>query len=456
MEEGVTHISKYTIDAQLVAPVTMVAACNPKGTYWKYPDKIEIDEIPLPPKEIDRYDLIFFLRMPREREQLKEFASDIKESDKKYLESMDNTFLNKVILYSKQFKPKLSDESIEKIEDYWIEVAIHRGSVRIKNVLERLTKGFAKLRFKSVADIQDANDAISLYKFVYSQYETIDYSNTIPKNPQYVSADVCAEILKKNPSVDKRVDDLILMACSQNPQVAAYFSGEKKIRTSYKAQTVRDILLQNPNVEQVGRNPVTLQWFEPLRQPTTTSDSNPATSLDNYTNKDSQINSPSNDIGNTQCYVCDVCEVDNVIPNHKVSDHDTKDISADIKQLIDSDIKEEFDSNDQHLISSSNHLYKNKSSIEDNKEENKYHSVSVKDSNYKKDQFDGLSSCQLPTSHSSHTSHSDDLSIENNYDFQNNNINPKQIRIQLHHSKAADIETNEDSDEQSEKENSIS
>ena len=76
-----------------------------------------------------------------------------------------------------------------------------------------------------------------LYKFVYSQYETFDYANTIPKNPQYVAADVCAEILKNNSSVDKRVDDLILIACSKNSQVAAYFSGEKndkdKLQSTY-------------------------------------------------------------------------------------------------------------------------------------------------------------------------------------------------------------------------------
>src|SRR4051794_18565989 len=77
MEEGVAYISKYTVDAQLVAPVTMIAACNPTGTFWKYSDKIESTEIPLPPKEIDRYGLQFFLRMPRDREQLKEFASEI-------------------------------------------------------------------------------------------------------------------------------------------------------------------------------------------------------------------------------------------------------------------------------------------------------------------------------------------------------------------------------------------
>src|SRR6185312_4602570 len=248
MEEGVTHISKYTIDAQLVAPVTLVSACNPTGTFFKNPDKIDIGEVPLPPKEIDRYDLQFFMRMPREKEQLKAFAADIKECDKKYSGPVDYTFLKKVILYAKQFKPKLSDDAIEKIENYWIEVAIHRGSVRIKNVLERLTKGFAKLRFKKEADIEDANDAISLYKFVISQYELIDCGNTIPRNPQYVAADACTEILKNNPLVDKRIDDLIRTAYAKNPQVAAYFSGEITIKTSYKARKVRDILIQNPNI----------------------------------------------------------------------------------------------------------------------------------------------------------------------------------------------------------------
>ena len=77
-------------------------------------NKIEINEIPLPPKEIDRYDLIFLLRMPRDKEQLKTFASEIEECDKNYFESVDYTFLNKIILYAKQFKPKLSDEAIER------------------------------------------------------------------------------------------------------------------------------------------------------------------------------------------------------------------------------------------------------------------------------------------------------------------------------------------------------
>src|SRR3954454_3163297 len=103
------------------------------------------------------------------------------------------------------------------------------------------------------------------------------------------------QILNKNSSVDKRDNDLILTACSKNPQVAVYFSGERTIRTRYKAREVRDVLLQNPNIKQVGRNPVTLQWFEPLKQSTITTDSNP-TSLDHFT-KDDQT---SNEIENTQ------------------------------------------------------------------------------------------------------------------------------------------------------------
>lgn len=266
MEEGVTHISKYTIDAQLVAPVTMIAACNPTHTYWKHSDRIEQTEIPLPPKEIDRYDLKFFMRMPREKEQLYSFASEMVECDNEYPLPVDYTFLKKVIHYSKQFKPKLSDQAITEIQNYWIEVACQTGSVRIKRVLERLSKAIAKLHFRNVVSLEDALKAIQIYKYMMSQYDTIGYSNTIPKNPQYVAADVCVDILKENPAVDKRMDELIQLACSKSLQVAAYFSGEKRIRTSYKARSVRDVLLQHPNIRRVGINPVILQWLETEQQ----------------------------------------------------------------------------------------------------------------------------------------------------------------------------------------------
>jgi replicative DNA helicase Mcm len=390
MEEGVTHISKYTIDARLVAPVTMIAACNPTGTYWKNHDRIEATEIPLPPKEIDRYDLQFFLRMPREKKQLKAFVSEIAECDKNYPQPVDYTFLKKVILYSKQFKPKLSEEVITEIQNYWIEVASHRGSVRVKNVLERLAKALAKLRFKNVVDIDDANDAIGIYKHMISQFETFDYDNTIPKNPQYVAADVCAEILKNNYTVDKRVDDLIDTAIAKNLQVAAYFSGEKKIKTSYKARAVRDILLQNPNIKQIGKNPVTLQWFEPFKHLTTITDANP-TNLDHYAKND-QITPPSDGIESTQG---DEGNVSNVIQKQIVAKCNDDNLPNDIEQTIDVDEKEEIN---------------NKNST-------------------------------LPSLHSSP---SGIALLEDNSIVQNNNIDPKQIRIQINHSKAADIETNDD------------
>src|SRR6185437_4347814 len=350
---------KYTIDAQLVAPVTLVSACNPTGTFFKNPDKIDIGEVPLPPKEIDRYDLQFFMRMPREKEQLKAFAAEIKECDKKYSGPVDYTFLKKVILYAKQFKPKLSDDAIEKIENYWIEVAIHRGSVRIKNVLERLTKGFAKLRFKKEADIEDANDAISLYKFVISQYELIDCGNTIPRNPQYVAADACTEILKNNPLVDKRIDDLIRTAYAKNPQVAAYFSGEITIKTSYKARKVRDILIQNPNIKQVGKNPVTLQWFEPFKlTKITTTDANPI-NLDHYS-KNNQTSPSSNDIDNNQGDEGDEGNVSNVMQKQEIVDYKDNDISNNVIQPSDLDKKEEINNKKEKILTKEIEFISNK------------------------------------------------------------------------------------------------
>jgi replicative DNA helicase Mcm len=263
MEEGIAHISKYTIDAEMIAPVTMIAACSPVGTYWKYEDHIELSEIPLPPKEIDRYDLHFFLRMPRDKETLTEFAEEISRCEKENPLPIDYTFLQKIILYSKKFKPKLSVDVIKAIQIFWVEAATKRGSVRIKNTLERLTKTFAKLNFKSVADIEDAEDAIRIYKEVDSQYDKFD---VVSKDPRDLSFNECVEILKKSAPRVMRPDELVSIACSMNEQIAAYFSGQRRLKTSYKVQVIKDMLLQHPDIHLVSKSPVLLQWVEKSKQ----------------------------------------------------------------------------------------------------------------------------------------------------------------------------------------------
>jgi DNA replicative helicase MCM subunit Mcm2 (Cdc46/Mcm family) len=262
MEEGVTTISKFTIDAEIIAPVTMIAACNPIGTNWKFADHIEMTEIPLPIKEIDRYDLHFFMRMPREKQALIEFDKEITKCEQENPLPIDYTLLQKIILYSKTFRPKLSDEAIELIGSAWIEFATRRGSVRIKNILERLTKTFAKLKFKSIADVEDATDAISLYKYTSAQW---DKSVVIPRNPTHAAAITCTKILEKNPDVTMTIDQLIDLACLQDPQVEAYFPSDKSKRKSYSSYKVReilDVLLKNQNIYVVKRKPFTFQWIK--------------------------------------------------------------------------------------------------------------------------------------------------------------------------------------------------
>lgn len=456
MEEGVTHISKYTIDAQLVAPVTMVAACNPVGTYWKHRDRIEATEIPLPSKEIDRYDLQFFLRMPREKEQLKYFASEIAKCDKEFPGPVDYTFLKKVILIAKQFRPKLTDEAINEIQSYWIEVAAERGSIRIKNVLERLTKALARLRFKDMADIEDANDAIGVYKYVISQYEIIDYSNTIPKNPQYMVADVCADILKNNPSVDKRVDDLIVTARANNKQVAAYISGETKIKTSYKARAVRDILLQNQNIKQVGINPVTLQWFEPFNSTITSSSitNTYPNNLDHFTNQKNQKfdidkESLQGDEGN----------VSNVTRKKQASNHlDNKSFDDDNALTIETGkaYREEFNSKNSLLPSSfPTDSFDSILQVENKKTPHvigeEYKDLSTTESsrciNPKIYVADRLTADKIGTLPSLPSSPLNGGQSDNNPHLKDNKGLKQIERIQLQHSKAAEIETNDDDDD---------
>ncbi|ALI35432.1 MCM2/3/5 family protein [Candidatus Nitrosocosmicus oleophilus] len=417
MEEGVTHISKYTIDAQLVAPVTMISACNPIGTYWKYPDHIDLSEIPLPPKEIDRYDLQFFLRMPRDRSDLKTFASELRKCDKNYHNSLDYTFLRKVMIYAKQFKPTLSEDAISEIENFWIDVATQRGSVRIKNVLERLTKAFAKLRFKNVADVDEAYDAIRLYKYVSSQYDIFDNPYAVPRNPQHMAADVCMEILQENPLIERRIDELISLACSKNPQVASYFSGEKKLRTSYKARAVKEILIQNQYIKQVGSSPVTLQWFEKqIKQQT-----------NNELSNSKVIQPSSSDTVSLQLTSSDQTQGCLNNPHNEVKDHNTE-----------GRIPPQCDECDQGDVC-------NLQSNEDNQKNFPASNVIEKII---------LPCNRVITSHSSHSSHSNDLNqrITNSIglfsDDDTNKKYPNHDKIHLIHRKSADIQTNDDLEDQ--------
>lgn len=416
MEEGVTHISKYTIDAQLVAPVTMISACNPIGTYWKYPDRFDQSEIPLPPKEIDRYDLQFFLRMPRDKSDLKSFASELRQCDKKHPTSFDYTFLKKVMIYAKQFKPILCEGAISEIENFWIDVATQRGSVRIKNVLERLTKAFAKLRFKNVADVEEANEAIRLYQYVSSQYDIFDNPYTIPRNPQHMAADVCMEILQEKP-LERRIDELISLACSKNPQVASYFSGEKKLRTSYKARAVKDILIQNQNIKQVGSSPVTLQWFEKQKKQQN----------HNELSNSQVIQPPSSDTFSLQLTPYDQAQ-------GRLNDlcNQEKSHNPEGRKPPQCD---ECDQGDAYKLPSNGDKQKNfpVSNVIEKIE---------------------LPSDRVITSHSSHSSHSNDLSqITTNSIglFPNDDTNkkyPNQDKMPLIHRKSADIQTNDDLEEQ--------
>ena len=175
--------------------------------------------------------------------------------------------------------------------------------------------------------------------------------------------------------------------------MAAYFSGETKIKTSYKARAVRDILLQNPNIKQIGKNPVTLQWFKPFKYSTTITEANP-TNLDHYAKND-QITLPCNGIESIQGDEGDEGNVSNVIQKQMVAKSNDDNLPIDIEQTIDLDKKEEINNKNSTLPS----LLSSPSGI---------------------------------------------ASLEDNGIVQNNNIDPKHIRMQINHSKAAVIETNDD------------
>jgi hypothetical protein len=282
--------------------------------------------------------------------------------------------------------------------------------------LERLTKAFAKLRFKSVADIEEANEAIRLYQYVSSQYDIFDNPYAIPRNPQHMAADVCMGILQESPLIERRIDELISLACSKNPQVASYFSGEKKLRTSYKARAVKDILIQNQNIKQVGSSPVTLQWLEKQNK-----------QQNNNEPSNSKVIQPlSSDTISLQLTSYDETKGGLNDPHNEEKSHNPEG-----KKPLQCD---ECDQSDAY----------NPQSNEDDKKNFPASNVIEKIR---------LPSYGVITSHSSHSSHSNDhnqriTSSIGLFPDDDTNKDPNRDQIHLIHRKSADIQTNDDQEDQ--------
>ena len=183
LEQQTVSISKANVQATLMARTTVLAAANPKfGRFDPY--GLLGEQINLPPALINRFDLIFPVRdIPNKikDEKLAKHILSLHKNPKKKDVEIDTGMMKKYIAYAKQkIKPELTDEAIEEIKNYYVEMrskgTTEEGKVtaipisaRQLEALVRLSEAAAKTRLSKKVSKKDAQRAISLVHYCLQQ-----------------------------------------------------------------------------------------------------------------------------------------------------------------------------------------------------------------------------------------------------------------------------------------------
>jgi len=183
LEQQTVSISKANIQATLRCETTVLAAANPKfGRFDPY--ETIAKQIELPPTLINRFDLIFTIKdLPDEikDEKLAGFILQLHASPGSQEADIDTDLLRKYLVYCRQqIKPKLTDEAVKELKDYYIKMRGSGGaeeggiksipiSARQLEALVRLSEAASKLRLGKNVKKQDAKKAIALLHYCLEQ-----------------------------------------------------------------------------------------------------------------------------------------------------------------------------------------------------------------------------------------------------------------------------------------------
>ena len=178
MEQQTVTVSKANIQATLRAETTVLAAGNPKmgrfDPYTPIPQQIDIS-----PALLSRFDVIFIIRDLPNKKQDEAIATQVLEEHKQEVirDVIDAKLLRKYIAYARQkFKPKLTDEAIEEIKDFYVRLRNQSTQIKDSDIkpipitarqlegIVRLSEAHAKIRLSSKVERTDAKKAIELLK----------------------------------------------------------------------------------------------------------------------------------------------------------------------------------------------------------------------------------------------------------------------------------------------------
>lgn len=174
MEQQVIRYDKAGIHATLRTRCAVLAAANPKmGRFDRFMGIVE--QINLPVTLLSRFDLIFAIYDTVNKKHDEALAKHIGEVHQKKA-TTENTaiypadFITKYVAYAKRCKPELSDESVAKVNAFYLHLraSASEGSVAITprqlEALYRLSEASAKVRLAEKVTVDDAKRAIGIFE----------------------------------------------------------------------------------------------------------------------------------------------------------------------------------------------------------------------------------------------------------------------------------------------------
>ncbi|MCX6746973.1 MAG: minichromosome maintenance protein MCM [Candidatus Pacearchaeota archaeon] len=182
MEQQTITVSKANVQATLRAETSVLAAANPKFGRFD-PNQPIAQQIDLPPTLINRFDIIFTLRDIPNREKDEKIADHVLNEHRKEGESMliPREIFRKYVAYAKQrIKPELTDEAVEEIKKFYIELRNQPVSsesalrpipisARQLQALIRMSEALAKMRLSKKVSRNDAKKVIELMRYYLMQ-----------------------------------------------------------------------------------------------------------------------------------------------------------------------------------------------------------------------------------------------------------------------------------------------
>jgi replicative DNA helicase Mcm len=182
LEQQTVTISKANVQATLKAETSVLAAANPK--YGRFdPYQAVAQQIDIPPTLLNRFDVIFTLRDIPDKRRDEAIAEHVlrEHQESSGNSPLDRDLFKKYIAYAKRrYKPKLSNEALETIKKFYVELrnAPVSGDSMIKPIpisarqltaLIRMSEASARSRLSNEVVKYDADRAIQLMKYYLTQ-----------------------------------------------------------------------------------------------------------------------------------------------------------------------------------------------------------------------------------------------------------------------------------------------